>query len=114
MQIAAAVAAVGGLWFYGTKDVGREEKKKACGYVVILYGVLMFIIGCGGLYSPVKALAYAAASSMGPAAACLTILFLYNGRETSRGERAGKAQKQFFYWYYPVHLLIIGLVKMAI
>ena len=27
--VAAAVAAVGGLWFYGTKDGGREEKKTA-------------------------------------------------------------------------------------
>lgn len=35
--IAAAVAAVGGLWFYGTKDVGREEKKTALRIGVLLY-----------------------------------------------------------------------------
>ena len=34
---AAAVAAVGGLWFYGTKDVGREEKKTALRIGVLLY-----------------------------------------------------------------------------
>ena len=35
--VAAAVAAVGGLWFYGTKDVGREEKKTALRIGVLLY-----------------------------------------------------------------------------
>lgn len=35
--IAAAVAAVGGLWFYGTKGVGREEKKTALRIGVLLY-----------------------------------------------------------------------------
>mgnify|MGYP005947475241 FL=1 len=34
---AAAVAAVGGLWFYGTKDGGREEKKTALRIGVLLY-----------------------------------------------------------------------------
>ena len=31
------MAAVGGLWFYGTKDVGREEKKTALRIGVLLY-----------------------------------------------------------------------------
>ena len=35
--VAAAVAAVGGLWFYGTKDGGREEKKTALRIGVLLY-----------------------------------------------------------------------------
>ena len=35
--VAAAVAAVGGLWFYGTKDGGREEKKPALRIGVLLY-----------------------------------------------------------------------------
>lgn len=35
--VAAAVAAVGSLWFYGTKDGGREEKKTALRIGVLLY-----------------------------------------------------------------------------
>lgn len=35
--VSAAVAAVGGLWFYGTKDGGREEKKTALRIGVLLY-----------------------------------------------------------------------------
>ena len=35
--VAATVAAVGGLWFYGTKDGGREEKKTALRIGVLLY-----------------------------------------------------------------------------
>ena len=35
--VVAAVAAVGGLWFYGTKNGGREEKKTALRIGVLLY-----------------------------------------------------------------------------
>lgn len=38
----------------------------------------------------------------------IPFLFAYNG---TRGE---KNLKQFFYWFYPVHLLLIGLVSMWI
>lgn len=38
----------------------------------------------------------------------IPLLFAYNG---SRGERN---LKQFFYWFYPVHLMLIGLVSMWI
>lgn len=38
----------------------------------------------------------------------IPLLLIYNG---TRGE---KNLKQFFYWFYPVHLLLIGLVSMWI
>lgn len=38
----------------------------------------------------------------------LPFLFAYDG---TRGE---KNLKQFFYWFYPVHLLLIGLVSLCI
>lgn len=90
-----------------------EARKKACWYVVILYAVFTFVSVCGLLLSPVEALIHTVLSSAGPAAACLTILFLYNGKETGCGRPAGKSQKWFFYLYYPAHLLVIGLIKMA-
>ncbi len=90
-----------------------EARKKACWYVVILYAVFTFVSVCGLLLSPVEALIHTVLSSAGPAAACLTLLFLYNGKETGCGRPAGKSQKWFFYLYYPAHLLVIGLIKMA-
>ncbi len=38
----------------------------------------------------------------------IPLLLAYNG---TRGE---KNLKQFFYWFYPVHLLLIGLVSLWI
>ncbi len=51
-------------------------------------------------------------SAVAPAAACLTILFLYNGKENS-GKGSRTWGKWFFYIYYPAHLLLIGIVRTA-
>ena len=80
--------------------------------MVILYLIFTFVSTCGTVYGAAQALLRAVCSSIAPAAACLTILFLYNGKENSgKGSRAWG--KWFFYIYYPVHLLLIGIVRTA-
>ena len=46
---------------------------------------------------------------MGMAAVC--ILFLYNGK---RAEKGKAFSKWFFYLFYPVHLLILGLLRLIL
>lgn len=39
------------------------------------------------------------------------ILYLYNGRRTARGRTFCK---WFFYAFYPAHLLVLGLLRLAV
>ena len=50
-------------------------------------------------------------ASMGVAAAGAAILWLYSGRRAQRGRRFSQ---WFFYWFYPLHLLALGLVRAAL
>ena len=70
---------------------GKQERARLLGFSV---GLLVLSLQMGGIqiYSLLT----------------LPLLFTYNG---TRGE---KNLKQFFYWFYPVHLLLIGLVSMWI
>lgn len=70
---------------------GKQELARLFGFSV---GLLVLSLQMGGIqiYSLLT----------------LPLLFAYNG---ARGETN---LKQFFYWFYPVHLLLIGLVSMWI
>ena len=41
----------------------------------------------------------------------VAVLYLYNGRRAAHGRRFAQ---WFFYWFYPVHLLILGLLSFVI
>ena len=45
------------------------------------------------------------------ALAAAAILCLYNGRRAEHGQRFSK---WFFYWFYPAHLLALGLLRLAV
>lgn len=60
-------------------------------------------------YSIIKNIVYSITDDIGIIASAFFIIFLYNGKETKR-----KKNKWFFYFFYPVHLTIIGLLRLLI
>ncbi|WP_242958106.1 TraX family protein [Faecalibacterium sp. An121] len=41
----------------------------------------------------------------------MAVLYLYNGRRAAHGRRFAQ---WFFYWFYPLHLLALGLLRVAL
>ena len=90
------------------EDKGRIAR--AFFIVTLIFGVYDFTGWFG--YLPVWQVALHAIGVMaGPAAAAIVLLFFYNGQPSKAGK---KASKWFFYWFYPVHLLILGLLSFVI
>lgn len=49
--------------------------------------------------------------ALGVVLAGFVILCLYNGRRAEKGRRFAQ---WFFYLFYPVHLLVLGLIRLAL
>lgn len=88
-----------------------QSKKKAA----ISYGAATLIFAAfqhmnlGFLYSGTELLWRVVLSSLGVAAAGITVLCFYNGKRAKRGRTFSK---WFFYLFYPVHLLILGVLRI--
>lgn len=61
------------------------------------------------LYPTAQCLLMACGSMAGIAASGFVILYLYNGQRAARGK---KFSQWFFYLFYPVHLLVLGVIRV--
>lgn len=61
------------------------------------------------LFSVEKAMLLTGCAELGVLAAAAAVLYFYNGQQAVRGRTFSK---WFFYIFYPVHLLVIGMIRM--
>ncbi|MCD8021566.1 MAG: conjugal transfer protein TraX [Lachnospiraceae bacterium] len=91
---------------YGNK----KWEQRAFLAATILFGAVNGLINIG--YVPLwMAVVYGLGTMIGPALAGFVIVKLYNGKRMERGRTFSQ---WFFYLFYPVHLLILGGIRVAL
>ncbi len=96
------------IFLHGKKD--KEHMKKSFLKAALLFGVINFM-GEWGRIPFGKNMIYAGMSMCGIFLAGICILFCYNGK---RAEKGKTFSKWFFYLFYPVHLLVLGLLRIQL
>ena len=92
-----SIPAVLAILFMGRHHGDFKRQMIDMAEVLAIYGVV-----CGFLFNPLYGLIYLGIIIP------IVLLFLYNG---TRGSWGGKIMKWMFYIYYPLHLLILGIIK---
>ncbi len=105
----AVLAAVFTLLFVWAEH-DRERSRRAYFWAV----VIMWICSCCSVldqYSMVTSIIYATGASAGLIVSGVCVLGVYNGKRIAVGKNFFK---WFFYLFYPVHLLILGILHLSL
>ena len=89
---------------------GQDQKRLRFSFALsaALFGWLNYTSSVW-LYPTAQCLLMACGSMAGIAASGFVILYLYNGQRAARGK---KFSQWFFYLFYPVHLLMLGVIRV--
>ena len=89
---------------------GEDQRKKGAAFAVsiLLFGGLNFASYLERL-TVAQALLWTLSAISGQVLAAVCILFLYNGQQARRGQ---PLFKWFFYAFYPLHLLVLGVLRL--
>lgn len=102
----AVLAPVFTLLFFRARG-SRSRLVKAFIFAAVLFGLLNFAGGTDR-FTLALSLLYALGSMLGIVLSGVTIIFLYNGKRARLGRTFSK---WFFYWFYPIHLLVLGVLR---
>ena len=87
----------------------REKQKRAFFWAAVLFGGFG-LLGSPAGYLGLQKLLYAFGCMSGVAAAGVCIVCFYNGKRAQKGQNFSK---WFFYLFYPAHLLVLGMIRIA-
>ena len=105
----AILAPVFTLWFHAAWG-NRKKIAKAYGIGAALF-ILFNYASYAETLPAAQALFHALLSAIGIAVSGIVILCFYNGKKS---EKAPKFSKWFFYIFYPVHLLVLGAMRLMV